>query len=148
METSISKKCFRCKKEKGINEFYYSNKRRGKLSSYCKSCCYDYQKNKIQKHKEHHYSIVRKSRLKREYGITPDDYDSMFKAQNGVCAACGEPSNDKILSVDHNHITGKTRELLCQPCNLALGSMKESPQKLRLLADYIEKHTLIGDYPE
>jgi hypothetical protein len=64
----------------------------------------------------------RASHLKRNYGLTTDDYAAMFHAQGGVCAICGrKPPPGKNLYVDHDHKTTKVRGLLCNACNQTLG---------------------------
>jgi len=73
----------------------------------------------------------RRSRLKCKYGITLEQYDTMLKIQNGVCAICKQPEislnnvgTTKNLSVDHSHFTGKTRGLLCNRCNTLIGYLE------------------------
>ena len=76
-----------------------------------------------------------------KHGITINDYYEMLEEQNGVCAGCGadEPGyNQKFFCVDHNHVDGRIRGLLCGPCNLALGKLKDNPTTIRTLADYVE----------
>lgn len=91
---------------------------------------------------------VRESVRSRKYGIAPEEIAEMRVRQGGRCAACGlhegelPPTHDrapKTLDVDHDHVTGAVRGLLCHGCNLALGNAGESPERLRLLADYIER---------
>jgi len=58
------------------------------------------------------------------YGLTVDQYDAMLMEQNYVCAICEKPeksSSKKVLSIDHDHTTGKVRGLLCDTCNSGLG---------------------------
>lgn len=90
----------------------------------------------------------RSKSLWQNYGITHDQYDAMFAAQNGVCAACSLPETKidsrtkelRYLSVDHDHTTGgKVRALLCAGCNAALGLLREDPARIRALADYAER---------
>lgn len=74
----------------------------------------------------------RKYNLLRQYGITIEDYDLLLKKQNGKCAICGttEPGNrSNNFSVDHDHITGKIRGLLCNDCNRGLGLLKDNAGK-------------------
>lgn len=66
----------------------------------------------------------------RKYGLTPEDYDRMCAAQDGACAVCKKPETvtsragrTKKLAVDHCHITGRVRGLLCTRCNKALGCL-------------------------
>lgn len=65
----------------------------------------------------------------------------MLNSQNNVCLVCKEPSKMRGLAVDHDHKTGRVRGLLCISCNGALGMVNDSPQVLRLLAEYLENNT-------
>lgn len=86
----------------------------------------------------------------RRYDITPEQYQEMVAAQDNRCAICGEPPSppptqswregDWALAVDHDHETGKRRDLLCHRHNLGLGLFNDSPALLRAAADYIEHH--------
>ena len=76
---------------------------------------------------------------KKKYGITLEEYNCMLEKQNNCCAVCKDPPIKQRLHVDHNHVTGKVRGLLCQACNVSIGKMKESPELIRKLADYVEK---------
>jgi Recombination endonuclease VII len=73
-------------------------------------------------------------RLKK-YGITAEDYYKKLQQQNGVCAICGRLPQSKRLRVDHDHINGKIRSLLCMNCNTKLGII-ENPKSIFL--NYIE----------
>ena len=91
------------------------------------------------KHYAEHREEARAIALMRNYGITIEEYDNMFAAQNGICAICGKPQNGKRLFVDHNHETDKVRGLLCQNCNIALGHMGDDAQLLIKAIDYLMK---------
>ncbi len=84
-----------------------------------------------------------KSRLKQQYGLTVDDYERMWSAQDGRCKVCrvemirGGRTMDAV-NVDHDHATGRVRGLLCSYCNLALGYAKDDAARLRALADYLD----------
>ena len=91
-------------------------------------------------HPERVKEIQRKARLKREYNSTPNEYKMLFENQGGCCAICGSRPEKKILSVDHNHDTGKVRGLLCNPCNMAIGNAKENPLILYNMIKYLEFH--------
>lgn len=63
---------------------------------------------------------VWKSKLKHEYGITPEIHQAMYDEQGGRCYFCNEhrPSRGKRgLAIDHDKETGFVRGLLCRPCN-------------------------------
>lgn len=80
----------------------------------------------------------RKSYLKRKYGITPEEYDRLLAEQDGRCAICRRrPRDDISFHVDHDHVTGRVRGLLCFPCNNALGDFDDSPVVLARAADYV-----------
>lgn len=76
---------------------------------------------------ELHRQRFRAQDLRRKFGITVEEYDAMLAVQNYVCGMCGRPEkvrrNGRVLglSVDHDHVTGEIRELLCVRCNQALG---------------------------
>lgn len=76
-------------------------------------------------------------RKKREYGLTREAVDALISAG---CEACG--SRDRV-HIDHDHITGKVRGALCSPCNVSLGYMQDSPERLELLAAYARKHAAV-----
>lgn len=70
--------------------------------------------------------------------IPQEEYDRLFQAQGGVCAICGFPPKTKRLNLDHDHKTMEIRGLLCFPCNHGLGYFRDSPERLRRAADYLE----------
>jgi hypothetical protein len=83
---------------------------------------------------------VRRTVLKRRYGITPEDYEAMLLAQCGHCALCDRtPAQERYghLNVDHCHATGKVRGLLCTPHNHALGKLGDSEAALLRALAYI-----------
>lgn len=88
---------------------------------------------------------VTKRGMLAKYGITPDEYGSMLKAQNGCCAICkeketytnGKTGREFALAVDHEHSTGIVRGLLCAACNRALGLMQDSPKRLASAVAYL-----------
>jgi hypothetical protein len=104
-----------------------------------------------------------KHRLKK-YGLTSEQFDAMLKSQNNRCAICQSdkvgnkryrkgakqtqqnpwPSvaqqGDFLWHVDHDHTNGKVRGLLCHPCNVAIGLMKNNLDILIAAAEYVKKH--------
>lgn len=81
---------------------------------------------------------LKKNSLKRIFNLTIDDYNKILKKQGGVCAICRNKENGKVLSVDHNHITGKVRGLLCMNCNTILGKLKEDISILKKVIKYLQ----------
>lgn len=84
--------------------------------------------------------------LKRFYGLSIEQYESMYRSQNGVCAICsGLNVAGRRLAVDHNHKTGQIRGLLCNTCNTSLGTAKESVELLRSIIAYLERHEVLSE---
>lgn len=77
-----------------------------------------------------------KAQLKYMYGITEEYYKNMVELQEGKCLICGFTS-DRRLYVDHNHITGKIRGLLCMKCNAGLGMFQDNPVIIKNAYNYI-----------
>jgi len=78
------------------------------------------------------------SQLRWKYGISLAEKHLMLWEQRFKCAAC-EQRIDKKSKVDHCHVTGVVRGILCSNCNLALGLMKEDPELIHKLAAYAER---------
>ena len=78
------------------------------------------------------------ARVQSTYGLGPGEYETLFAAQNGVCAICKTPRRYR-LNVDHDHKTGVVRGLLCRLCNgRLLTAARDKPEVLRSAADYLE----------
>ena len=138
-QTTGTKTCTKCGNTKDINEFY---KRGGKISpetkhNHCKDCT---RKRIKQTHDPLKY---RNQHLKRNYGITLNDYNQMLTEQKHQCVVCGttEPGgkHGKFM-VDHCHSTGKVRGLLCKSCNIALGEVGDNTQTLQSMIEYLQEH--------
>lgn len=82
-----------------------------------------------------------KRRLHTLYGISYDEYLTMLTKQNNCCGLCERPESSfaRGLCVDHDHATGRVRQLLCVNCNTALGKFQDNPDLLRKAANYIER---------
>ncbi len=87
-----------------------------------------------------HPEARRKKQL-RLYNLTPEVYDEMLARQGYLCAGCGgaPTARDKFF-VDHDHVTGKVRGLLCHHCNVSIGMAKDDPAVLEKLAAYLRSH--------
>ena len=77
----------------------------------------------------------------RKYGLSADAYWTLWREQNGLCAICGEePERD--LVVDHCHMHGHVRGLLCGSCNSGLGFFRDSASALCAADRYLAKDRL------
>ena len=150
--------CSKCKELKPMDNFHNDISKRDKKHSQCKSCHSNRIKLKrktniewvrAERIKSKEYRInnseqfkktIRNSTLKKKYGINIEQYNEIFKNQGYVCAICGsdKPRGYGRMCVDHNHLTGKIRGILCQPCNTSIGKMMENPNLIRKLALYVE----------
>jgi hypothetical protein len=73
----------------------------------------------------------------RTYKLTKTQVADIRTAQNDRCAICGETDPQHL---DHDHETGRIRQLLCQRCNQGLGQFRDDPLLLQLAASYVEAH--------
>ena len=85
----------------------------------------------------------REWRLRKSYGIGIDDYNNMYKKQNGKCLICGCELKeggwgDKSVAIDHNHKTGTVRGLLCNVCNRGIGMFNDDTKLLMSAIKYLE----------
>ena len=76
----------------------------------------------------------------RKYGLTLDAFTAMLAGQGGVCAACGSMDwGHQGPEIDHDHVTGAIRGILCHGCNVAAGYLQDSVIRAEQLAAYIKK---------
>jgi hypothetical protein len=84
----------------------------------------------------------RKTQLKRNFGITTEEYDSMLYKQDGKCAICGTDKckTGRRFSVDHRHDESrKIRGLLCKECNIGLGNFQDDPNLVLRAYNYLKE---------
>ena len=104
----------------------------------------EYQRKYREINSERVKELSRKTHIMRKFGITIEEYDAMFSAQNGVCAICENIcATGYKLAVDHNHTTGKIRALLCKNCNTAIGLLKENTDTMTKAIKYLEFHNFV-----
>jgi len=123
----LPKKCPKCNCVKPFKDFYRSNCSKTGITSFCKTCASKKGKEWEERNKERNKEKSRVKNLKCKYGLTPQDYESMLNKQKGVCCICktNDPGKNRLyFTVDHCHITGAIRGLLCTKCNCALGAIK------------------------
>ena len=148
----MQKKCSKCGETKDLTLFGRDKHKEDGLTSQCKPCYSAQQKVAYRrrgglspKTREKH----KVERLKRQYGLSLEDYDRMLEQQGGVCAICHKPvvlvdprsGAVKRLSVDHDHETGKVRGLLCHKCNALLGQADDSIFSLLAAVDYLARNS-------
>lgn len=142
------KACIRCGLEKPIDLFHKDGKRPDGHRRDCKTCRNTRSAAKAAENSRYsrlwnlqHPARVHNNYLRWKYGIGPVEYEAMLVAQNGVCAICKQPEHrngTKYLCVDHSHVTGNIRGLLCHLCNSGIGKLNDDPNLLRAAASYLE----------
>lgn len=87
-----------------------------------------------------------RAKLRSKYGISYEEYASMWEKQDGLCAVCLQPptGTDSTgaparLGVDHDHRTGRFRGLLCHHCNLLIGLAREDHVVLAAASVYLAR---------
>jgi len=86
------------------------------------------------------------------YGVDAARYQEMLREQGGVCAICGQREKAtghasgkiKDLAVDHDHVTGAVRALLCSACNTAIGLFNDDEKLLAKAQTYLLYHRHSG----
>ena len=73
----------------------------------------------------------------RRYKLTKRQIAQIRAAQGDRCAICGDADPRHL---DHDHDSGRTRQLLCQRCNQGLGLFRDDPALLHTAAFYVEGH--------
>jgi hypothetical protein len=74
----------------------------------------------------------------KTYGLTLEQYEALYEAQGGVCYICRRAKGiTKRLAVDHDHVTGFVRGLLCAKCNGYLGYIRDSPEAGTRMHEYL-----------
>jgi hypothetical protein len=83
--------------------------------------------------------------MRRQYGITLEQYDEMLEEQNYRCAICNNEDEveGRRLAIDHCHTTGVVRGLLCGKCNRGIGLFYDSRELLERAINYLNKDNLV-----
>lgn len=83
-------------------------------------------------------------KLSAKFGITLEQYEGMVSRQGNKCAICGVHASEasrsnpnKRLHIDHCHKTGRVRGLLCNACNVGLGSFRDSQEVMNKAISYL-----------
>jgi Autographiviridae endonuclease VII len=144
-KTPASKWCPRRQSEKPVSDF--APLRNGLLFAYCRPCANAYTREYRRKNPAQP-GARRGVHLLRTYGISRAEYNEMLAAQWGLCAIWCKGENTiggrtgktpMVLSVDHDHHTGKVRGLLCSACNRGIGSFGHDAKLLLAAARYLDR---------
>ena len=110
--------CTRCKSDKPATAEFFPlhNRKKNGLDSWCRACRAAY-RNGINRGKFR--SVISDAQLLD------------IKASVTECVICGSAES---LVVDHDHITGAVRGMLCNHCNRGLGHFRDDPMLLEFAA--------------
>ena len=125
-------RCSLCAQYLPPTEFRPQNKK-GQWPANCRSCYSTY---------------LHEQRIKVMYGLTLEEYERLLALQGGRCAICECQPRTRRLAVDHDHVTGEVRGLLCTRCNhKLLGAARESVAILHRAAWYLENPPALTGEP-
>lgn len=77
-------------------------------------------------------------KIAREFGLTARDLEKMLTSQNGLCGICATDITSKPY-LDHDHVNGYARGLLCNQCNIGLARFKDRTDFIQLAISYLSK---------
>ena len=144
MET---KKCRTCDQAKPLDDFYRNPRGFVGHRPDCKACLSEKRKAAYAagdpgRNRDVSYEQL----LKREFGMTLDDYNALLRKQAHRCAICRRPETVKLksgrlkrLAVDHDHVTGTVRGLLCHRCNVLVWALEDNHTTLAAIGAYIDQ---------
>lgn len=150
------KKCRICLINKSLDDFHKDSQSVDGKESRCKQCILkmkstNYHSNlkvnrekarvKANEFRKNNKGYQRKYDLKRTYGLSLEDYNTMLLSQDNSCKICKTKDaggKHKIFYVDHCHVTGKIRGLLCTGCNLALGGFRDRIESVERAILYLK----------
>ena len=127
-----SPRCYECRKEKGRKlQAGYSPEHRKELAEYAKSF------------RKGNPGYEKRYRMLANYGVTPEWYEETLAAQDGHCSLCPSKTgttSGRILFVDHDHVSGQARGLLCARCNIFIGVLEAAPDWPERARAYLALH--------
>lgn len=160
----LGRVCTKCAIWKSASEFYW-RKGRIRLQSQCLPCRLvantaarakdperfrAHERNSKARRKSVWKSIyrirARAERLKK-FGITEDQAKGILESQGGKCAICRKrvvftgsyQERSDLACIDHDHVTGNVRGILCNGCNTGIGLLLDSATVLSAAASYLKR---------
>jgi Recombination endonuclease VII len=129
--------CSKCSRHLPFEAFNRAARSKDGLHSHCREC-HSQANKRLYSTRARTFAV---SHIQRTYGLSPEEFAAMVAAQGNRCAICDRDMGAGMSRhIDHCHATGRLRGLLCTRCNGALGMAGDSPERLRAMADYIERY--------
>lgn len=112
--------CTECREYKKWTDFAADSGSKHGYATKCKACRATY-------HRTYH--------MAKTYGLSSEQYQEMYDAQNGQCPIC--LGSFPTLVIDHCHTTGEVRGLLCSLCNTGIGGLRDDTDNMRRAIKYL-----------
>lgn len=140
---------------KNVDCIKCGGERTGSHPSYCRPCYREYDRRRFASDPEKtqaqndakaaRYELKRghlRNRQLTEYGLAPGDYERILAEQGHRCNICRTdvPGGRGRFHVDHCHVSGNFRSILCANCNVALGLVRDNETTLLAMAAYVARH--------
>lgn len=126
------KRCRDCKEVEPLEDFPKNKNLSDGRHSYCKPCHNARGKETVSRL----YGSARDYHLKRRYGLEAGEWDEILLDQGDLCAVCREAP---AAHLDHDHVTGEVRGILCLNCNGGLGQFRDRVDIMLRAIDYLER---------
>ncbi len=112
----------------------YMRKWREKNRKHFNELCLKSHRKNYHKHKDKRRAYA----LMVNYGLTVEAFNEMKLVQENKCLICSKNFDElkKQPHVDHDHLTGEIRGILCGSCNTKLGWYEAYSNKIKL---YLEE---------
>lgn len=141
-------RCCKCKELKDQSCFWKLKSGPNGMQRKCKDCMRVWReqnreavrekKREIYVAKKSAYAIRgRENHLLRKFGITQQQYNAILNRQFGGCGICRVKPSGRHFAVDHDHVSGRVRGLLCDRCNRLIGLAKDNATVLSAAASYV-----------
>lgn len=126
--------CTLCNEGKNLEEFYTDKRTKNGRTSRCKNCL------RTSENKKRQCPKVKKERCKKEalrrYSISEDLYYKIKKVKN--CQCCSRKISSSEVCIDHCHISGTIRGVLCSTCNLSIGGLGDTMEGVQKALNYLK----------
>ena len=135
------KECSKCKNVKPLSQYSIEFRAKDGRRSACKVCLSKQQNLYNRNHPKEYIAEDRRRKTVAQYGITLEDWEEMWLAQEGKCKICGieeKYAPKGRFHTDHCHETNIVRGLLCAYCNKGLGMFKDNTEFLAEAIKYLE----------
>lgn len=131
------KRCSKCKSNKKLREFHKNKSSKDGFHHYCKICKNGCRRLKYTTDLLYRSKLIHKTKIKK-YNLNNMELKTLFETYKSCCICSNYFESDRKTFIDHDHVTGKVRGLLCPSCNTALGLFKDNISILKSAITYLE----------